>query len=73
MQKTGARSGDLTDSFLVLGKFLTPRLYISYSAGLIEPINIFQIRHYINDRMFLQSENSTLDNSVSLYYFVERE
>ena len=38
------------DQSLVLGKYLSPRLYVSYGISLIEEINTLKLRYTIGDR-----------------------
>lgn len=57
---------------LVLGKALSPKFYISYSVGLIEPINVFTVRYLINSKWTLQSSSSTFANSADILYTLER-
>lgn len=57
---------------LVLGKALSPRLYVNYSIGLLQPANILQISYLINKYLSVQSANSTLANSIDLMLKVEK-
>ena len=41
---------------LVLGKFLSPRLYVSYGISLTQAINTFKLRYTIGDRWVLAGE-----------------
>lgn len=41
---------------LVLGKFLSPRLYISYGISLVDEINTFKLRYTIGDRWAISAE-----------------
>lgn len=56
---------------LVLGKTLSPRLYINYSIGLLEPVNVFQVNYLLTKYFSLQSANSTLANSIDLLFKIE--
>lgn len=56
---------------LVLGKALSPRLYVSYSVGLLQPINILQIRYLLSKYWSLQSTTGSLANGVDLLYTIE--
>lgn len=57
---------------LVLGKALSPKLYVNYSIGIVQPINIFQINYMISKRWTLRSSSSSLANGVDLLYRIER-
>ena len=53
---------------LALGKMLSPRLYIKYSIGLLEPINTISAAYTLNEHWTAQTESSTLGNGVDLIY-----
>ena len=57
---------------LVLGKALSPKLYINYSIGIVQPINVFQINYIISKRWTLRSTSSSLANGIDLLYRIER-
>lgn len=57
---------------VILGKTFTPRLYVNYSIGLLEPINVLQITYKLTQRVQLQSEHSTNSNGVDLFYTWQR-
>jgi translocation and assembly module TamB len=64
-------SGGLDQTALVLGKYLSPRLYVSYGLGLFEPINTFRIRYILNKRFTLQAESGA-GTSADILYTRER-
>lgn len=41
---------------LVLGKYLSPKLYVRYLSGIIESSNIVQLRYRLSDRLQIQTE-----------------
>ncbi len=53
---------------LVLGKMLSPDLYIKYSIGLIEPINTLSAAYTIDKHWTAQTETNSLGNGVDLIY-----
>lgn len=59
------------DTSLVLGKFLTPRLYVSYGVSLTQSINTLKMRYFINDRWTIRLESGEAQ-SVDLEYIIER-
>jgi translocation and assembly module TamB len=65
-------SGGLDQTALVLGKYLSPRLYVSYGLGLFEPINTFRIRYILNKRYTLQAEDSGTGTGADILYVRER-
>jgi len=56
----------------VLGKYLTPKLYINYSIGILDPINTLRIRYAFTKTWAIQSTTNSLGNGVDLLYTVER-
>ena len=40
-------NGGLEEASLVVGKYLSPRLYVTYGVGLFEPISTFRIRYLL--------------------------
>jgi translocation and assembly module TamB len=63
---------DLTnETSLVLGKYLSPRLYVSWGVSLSEAINTFKMRYTIDDRWTVKTEAGK-DASADLVYTIER-
>lgn len=56
---------------LVLGKFLSPRLFISYGISLTESINTLKLRYTISDKWIFKTEAGE-DQSADLEYTIER-
>jgi len=56
---------------LVLGKFLSPRMFISYGISLTESINTLKLRYTISDRWILRTEAGETQ-SADLEYTIER-
>ena len=56
---------------LVVGRYLSPRLYVGYGIGLIESINTFNLRYRISDHWQLEAE-SGIDQGADLFYRFER-
>lgn len=69
---SGTAKPPISNTALVLGKFLSSRLYVSYSIGFLDQINIFRARYSLGRYWSVQSENSALNNGVDLIYSVER-
>ncbi len=64
-------SAGQTNSSLVLGKFLSPRLFISYGISLTESINTFKLRYTISDKWILKMEAGEVQ-SADAEYTIER-
>ena len=64
-------TGGLQESSLVVGKYLSPRLYVTYGIGLFEPVSTFRIRYILGRVWTLQAEQGT-GTSADFLYDVER-
>jgi len=58
------------DTSLHIGKYVNPQLYLNYSIGISNAVNIFQLRYKINSKWILQSESGE-DTSADLLYTYE--
>ena len=56
---------------LVLGKFLSPRLYVSYGISLAQAINTLKLRYTIGDNWVINTE-SGLNHSADIQYSFQR-
>jgi len=56
---------------LVLGKMLSPKLFVRYSIGLLEPVNTLSTAYHFNKHWFLQTETNSLGNGVDIVYSLE--
>ncbi len=52
---------------LVMGRYLSPKLYVSYGVGLIEAINTFNVRYQISDKLQLKGESGEHQGADFLY------
>ena len=50
---------------------LSPKLFIGYSIGLIEPINTIHVRYKISKNWQLRSKSNSLGNGIDLFYTFE--
>ncbi|MBL4647468.1 MAG: translocation/assembly module TamB domain-containing protein [Gammaproteobacteria bacterium] len=64
-------SGVKHNTSVVLGKMLSPKLFIGYSIGLIEPINTIHVRYKISKNWQLRSKSNSLGNGIDLFYTFE--
>ncbi len=72
LEEVSIESGASEDAAsLVLGKYLSPRLYVQYIIGLTEGGNILRARYEINKNWVLESE-SGLHSGVDLLFTLER-
>jgi translocation and assembly module TamB len=66
----GLTQDEDTGSQLVIGKYLSPRLYVSYGISLVEEINTLKLRYTIGDRWTLSLE-SGLEQAFDVEYRIE--
>ncbi|HXH02871.1 MAG TPA: translocation/assembly module TamB domain-containing protein [Candidatus Competibacteraceae bacterium] len=65
--------GDTPDkTALVIGKYLSPDLYVSYGVGLFESLNTFTLRYKLNRYLTLESSTTGADSGADLLYTLER-
>jgi translocation and assembly module TamB len=57
---------------LMLGKFLTPNLYVGYGVGLMDAVNVFNVRYRISRRLMFESTSSVIGSGADLIYTIER-
>lgn len=58
---------------MFFGKYLSPRLYLSYGVGLGQAaVNIVRIRYTLSTRWMLEAESGNFVNSADLIYSIER-
>jgi translocation and assembly module TamB len=60
-----------TSAFTV-GKYLSPRLYLSYGVGLFEPGQVITLRYLFSHRWNFEAQNATEFSRASLNYRLER-
>ena len=69
--KIESGNNGLSDSSLLLGKYLNPDLYLGYSQSLFSPEGAVLLRLKLNRRLELESRSGT-EQSVDLFYKIER-
>jgi translocation and assembly module TamB len=68
----GIESSMTNDTSLVLGKYLSPRLYISYGVSLAEAINTLKLRYTIGDRWTIKTEAGKARSADIVYTFKKK-
>ena len=59
------------DTSVVLGKYLSPRLFVSYGISIAEAINTIKLRYTLNERWSLKAE-AGLEQGGDIEYKIER-
>lgn len=67
-----AGSGDVSSSVVTIGKYLSPRLYISLGHSLFTSTNEFRMRYRLFERWELESSVG-VESGADLYYLIEFE
>jgi ribulose-5-phosphate 4-epimerase/fuculose-1-phosphate aldolase len=57
---------------LMVGKFLTPDLYVGYGVGLMDAVNTFNVKYRISRRLMFESTSSAIGTGADLVYTIER-
>ena len=60
------------NSAFTVGKFLSPRLYVSYGVGLFEPGEVITLRYRLSKRWNFEAQQATEFSRASLNYRIER-
>ncbi|TAN07279.1 MAG: pathogenicity protein [Rhodanobacteraceae bacterium] len=67
-----ASSEALGGSAFTAGKYLSPRLFVSYGVGLFTPGQVVTLRYTLNRFLQFEAENATSGNRASLNYQIEK-
>ena len=62
-------SGD--EASLVVGRYLSPKMYVSYGVGLVESLNSLTLRYQLADRWHVEAESGTVQGA-DLLFTIER-
>lgn len=65
-------SGELSQASLVIGKYLSPKLFVSYGIGLLEPVSTLKLEYALSSKWQLITESSSTRNSADAQYVFER-
>ena len=60
------------NSAFTVGKYLSPRLYLSYGVGLFEPGEVITLRYRLSHRWNFEAQSATEFNRASFNYRYER-
>lgn len=63
---------DAASAALVVGKYLSPDLYVSYGVGLFDALNTFTLRYELTERLSLESQTTGEASGADLLYVIER-
>ncbi len=73
IDELGVAGGDTSsDTSLYIGKYLSPRLYVKYGVGLLEPTHTFFMRYKLNDDWSVETQSAAQHNGGDIIYTIER-
>src|SRR3990167_9513362 len=59
-------------SSFVVGKHLTRKFYARYSIGLLNPVNVFELRYLFDHHWSIQTDTSILGNGIDVMYTFDK-
>jgi translocation and assembly module TamB len=71
LDEVSVESAGEDDTQVVLGKALSPKLFVSYGISIAEAINTVKLRYSLNTRWSLKAE-AGLEQSADIEYRIER-
>jgi translocation and assembly module TamB len=71
LDEVSVESAGQDDTQVVLGKALSPKLFVSYGISIAEAINTVKLRYSLNPRWSLKAE-AGLEQSADVEYRIER-
>ena len=57
---------------LTIGKYLSPKLYLSYGVGIFTPGEVITLRYKLSRMWELEAQNATTENRAGLNYRLEK-
>ena len=63
---------DLTESELIIGKYLSARLYLEYVTKLFASSEVFTLRYEFSNKLYLEAESGAESQALDLIYQFER-
>ena len=60
--------GNVSNTGVILGKALSPKLYVSYSVGLFSQMNVFRVRYALGRGFSVQATSSSLGSGGDVLY-----
>jgi len=58
---------------LVLGKYLSPKLYVRYAVGIGEAVDTLQIQYKLTDKLILRTETAESQTGTDIIYTIEKD
>lgn len=69
----GAGAGESSDqAAFTVGKYLSPKLYVSYGIGLFDPVSTLSLRYTLSSRWRLETQSSGATTGGDIIYSIDR-
>lgn len=69
----GSGAGESNDqAAFTVGKYLSPKLYVSYGIGLFDPVSTVSLRYTLSSRWRLETQSSSIASGGDLIYSFDR-
>ncbi len=65
------REANSDQPWLTVGRYLSPKLYVSYGVGLFEPGSVVRLRYELTEHWKVQGESGT-SSGADILYTIER-
>lgn len=65
--------GSSDSAAFVVGKYLSPKMYVSYGLGLLDSVSTLKLEYLLSSKWRLVTESSTIDSGGDLIYTIERD
>ncbi|MBA2408822.1 MAG: translocation/assembly module TamB domain-containing protein [Gammaproteobacteria bacterium] len=72
LESSDTGTGDGEQASLVIGKYLSPKLYLSYGIGLLEPVSTVRLEYSITRSLEFVTETSGAQTGGDVIYTIER-
>ena len=67
VENASAYDTNSNQASLFLGKYLSPRVYVSYGIGLYQPINLLRVRYTLSRHWAIQAESGSISGADILF------
>lgn len=70
---TVGSEGGTEQSALMMGKYLTPDLYVRYALGLFDTVGSLQLNYRLTDSLSLEAQSGERGQGMDIIYSIERD
>ncbi|WP_028469815.1 translocation/assembly module TamB domain-containing protein [Neptunomonas japonica] len=71
VNELGLEGDSLNDTSFYIGKYLSPKLYVKYGVGILEPTSTFFMRYLLSKRWSIESQTGTNSSGGDIIYTFE--